>query len=179
MSFASTSTRQGESANRLANGAILPKYTRPAQINPASTYAGVWTAGMPLKVVSFTNNNLIVDASAQDDSQPQYFLAQIQNGGQIAVNGVVPAQFVKGQNVSVFQCFGDKEHDFLYQVKTGSTVTALGNATYELATNRVKTAGATDIVIGKFMQAAGSNEVVKVNIKTAGMGIADTITTLE
>ena len=178
MSFASTITRQGESANRFANGSLIPEYTRQAQLNPASTYAGVWTAGMPLKVVSYLNDNLILDASAQNDSQAQYFLMPVQNGGQIAVNGVVPAQFVKGQFVTVFQSLGDKAHDFLYTVKTGVSVTTLGNATYEQATNTVKPAGATDIVIGKFIQSAGAGEVVKVNIKTAGMGIADAITTL-
>ena len=178
MSFNSTTFRQGESSNRFVNNYQLPRIMRKAVINPASTYAGVFTAGMPLKVVSLTNDNLIVDASAQNDSQAQYILAPVINGGQIAVSGVAPAQFVKGQDVAVFQCLGEKEYDFLYTVKTGLSVAALGNATYELATNTVKTAGATDIVIGKFMQSAGTGEVVKVNIKTAGLGIADAITTL-
>lgn len=180
MSFASSVNRAGSTPNRFAN--VLncdSRYTRTAQINPASTYAGVWTAGMPLKVVSRANDLLIVDAAAQDDSQPQYFLAPVVNGGFVAVDGVAPAQFVKGQTITAFQTLGEKENDFLYVVKTGVSVTALTNATYELATNTVKPAGATDIVIGKFIQSGAAGNVVAVSIKTAGMGIADTITTLE
>ncbi len=178
MSFSSTTFRQGESANRFANTYSLPRQTREAVINPASTYTGVFTAGMPLKVVSYTSGRLIVDVSAQDDSQAQYFLAPELLNGKIAVNGVTPASFAKGDKVAVFQTLGEKEYDFLYIVKTGVSVSALGNATYEVATNTVKTAGATDIVIGKFLQAGGAGGVVKVCIETAGLSVQPAITTL-
>lgn len=180
MSFSSSAFRQGESANRFANTLNTPllRQTRSATINPNSVYTGVFTAGMPLKVVSYTNGELVVDVSAQDDSKPQYFLAPKMLNGRIAVNGVTPASFVKGDKVTIFQTLGEKEYDFLYTVKTGVSVSALGNATYEVATNTVKTAGATDIVIGKFLQSGGGDDVVKVCIETAGLSIKPAITTL-
>lgn len=178
MSFPSSIFRQGESSNRFANAYSLPRQTREAIINPMSTYTGVFTPGMPLKVVSYTGGILIIDVSAQNDSQPQHFLSPELLNGKIAINGVAPAAFQKGDKVTVFQTLGEKEYDFLYTVKTGVSVSALGNATYEIATNRVKPAGPTDIIIGKFIQSGGGDDVVKVCTETAGLSIQPTITTL-
>jgi len=179
MTFQSTATFSGISPNRFASATAIPRYDRTAIINPASTFTGKFLPGMPLKFIGFdAGGAIIVDISASNDSAPQYFLKPNQSNAYVAVNGVVQNQFVTGDTITVFQTLGVKEDEFYYEIKTGETVSVGDAITYDTATNSIKTAGATDIKCGFALQSGGSQDIVRCSIKTAGMDIKPTITSL-
>jgi hypothetical protein len=87
--------------------------------------------------------------------------------------------FDKGDRVSIFVCSGEDDYNMLYTIKTGQTVAIGDKVTYDFATNTIQTVTlATQMPIGTATQSGTAGNVIAVNIKTAGLGLKETITTL-